>query len=148
MFCIALSLLSLGALAEELSKVERFKTSFAQFTGAKSLVYELKRDPKCQKKTFSDFDPENWLSAIPGGVSQKEKTQLKEVALKGFEVMSTTKAPNSDKSLSELNYLATKEMVKKIVAATPGENTGDCEAVYEIAKGLFQQSKDALRLMN
>ena len=94
MFLTALSLLSLDALAEEPSKGERAMKSFAQFSGAKLLVYELKRDPKCQKKTFLDFEPESWLSALPGSVSQQEKAQLKEVAVKGFEVMFTTKAPN------------------------------------------------------
>jgi hypothetical protein len=147
MFWTALALLSLDALAEEPSKGERVMKSFSQFSGAKLLVYELKRDPKCQKKTFLDFEPENWLSALPGSVSQQEKTQLKEVAVKAFEVMFTTKAPNSDKSLSEVNYLTMKDMVKKI-ATNSGENIDECEAMYTMAQGLFQKSKDSLRLMN
>ena len=146
-FIAVLLCLTFKSFAAEPTNVERLQKANTLVISAFMMNYELQQDTNCKSKKYSDFDWNDWINNFPAN-SGNEKSKLD--ALKSLkeavEVMKKTKAPNSDKTISQVTYNNMKDSLIKQNNLL-GSKEGYCDQLYSAAEGLLQKSKDNIKLL-
>jgi hypothetical protein len=143
---LLLFLISLSIHAADPTNDERTKSAFNQALTAMMIKYELDRDKNCNKK-YKDINLNDWADSFPADTKSKTtKSEIIEMMGTVLSKMNTTKAPNSDKTISQITYENIRESAVKSLSATGGDKNY-CDFLYITVTGLVQKSKDNMKLI-
>lgn len=146
-YIVAVSFLAIKSFAAEPTNVERLQKANTLVISAFMINFELQQDANCKSKKYNDFDWNDWINNFPiNSGSEKSKMDALKSLKETVEVMKKTKAPNSDKTISQFTYINMKDSLIKQNNQL-GSRESYCDQVYSAAEGLFQKSKDNIKLL-